>query len=93
MSRNLPHHGEDHEEEHHWRHIKRGTWTGGHASPSNPIPQVSDRPGVHLLCAGSNSALTGFEDDEAAERYRARYLDNQWRVVDLTDPVTEFPEP
>jgi hypothetical protein len=95
VTRDLPHNGSDHEENHHWRHIKRGTWTGGHASPSNPIPQVCDRAGVHLLCAGSNSALTGFETPEAAEQYRSRYLDNLWRTVDLRDPepVDDLPTP
>ncbi|HDZ53348.1 hypothetical protein LCGC14_0042850 [marine sediment metagenome] len=95
MSRDLPHNGDDHEEEHQWRHIKRGTWTGSHATPSSPIPQISDRAGVHLLCAGSNSALTGFENVEAAERYKSRYLDKFWSSVDLSDPETveELPDP
>lgn len=66
--------------------IVKGCWTGGIASPSTPVPEVSQRAGIHLLRKGSNFAYTGFRSIGHAVIFRAALPEpDEWTVVNLRD--------
>lgn len=85
----LPHVGSSHQDT--WSHLVAASWTGGIASPSVPVPNVCDRPGVHLSRTGSNAAITGFRGNEEAEIYRQEFLGEHWKFDDLRDDPSPSP--
>ncbi len=76
-----------------WQHIRFANWTGSYASPTIPIPEASQVPGVHLTRPGSNLCLTGFRDPAQARAYRAEFGNPDWRVSDLRDSRPQLTAP
>lgn len=81
MTRRLPH---DQDVSGRWAHIRFGLYSGGYGCPS-VVPNLSQRPAVHLFRAGSNSGLTGFRDLKEAEDYIAEFALEGWKVSDLRE--------
>lgn len=70
------------------RGIVKGNWTGGYGT----YPEISQRPGIHVTAAGSNSAWTGFADLAEAKAFVETGVgDLLLRVVDLRPMGERYP--
>lgn len=69
--------------------IAKGAWLGGQGQ----APEISQRPGIHVLAAGSNSAWTGFSSLEEAARFigKGPADDLLLRIVDLRPMAERYP--